>query len=107
MKAQKMKRIVEGKVYDTETAEEIATYEPFSDRTKFQWWSETLYRTKKGRYFKYGIGGPMSKYAETFPGGATGGEVIVPLTDKEAFEWLASYFPEKAIELFPEQVEEA
>lgn len=102
-----MKKIIEGKVYDTKTAEKIETYEPFEDTTKFQWWSETLYHTQKGRYFLYGEGGPMSKYAESFPGGASGGESIRVLTEAEAFDWLSQYSPEKAIEIFPGNVEEA
>jgi len=102
-----MKRIVEGLLYDTEKAEAISTYEPFSDRTKFQWWRETLYRTKNGRYFLHGEGGAMSKYADVYPGGASGGEVIRVMTEDEAFEWLAEYDPDKALELFPERIKEA
>jgi len=95
-----MKRIVSGLLYDTAKAEVVSKFEPLCDSTSYKWWSETLYRTKKGNYFLYGRGMPLSKYPAK--------EVIKPLTSNEAFEWLAEHDPDKAIELFPEKhIEEA
>ena len=56
-----MKKSISRKVYNTETAELIKTnnYGEFGDPAGYQ---ESLYKTPKGDYFVYGIGGPDSKY---------------------------------------------
>ena len=58
-----MKKSICRKVYNTETAELIKTnnYGEFGDPAGYQ---ESLYRTPKGDYFVYGVGGPESKYPE-------------------------------------------
>lgn len=102
-----MKRIVEGKVYDTATAESVAN-DSFSYQSDFHYWSETLYRTKKGAYFLHGEGGPCSRYAVSLGNNSTGGsEAITPMTSEEAFLWLSKVDQDKAIELFPGEVVEA
>lgn len=55
-----MKKVINGKVYNTETAEEVASYS-FSNSNDFRYIREKLYRTKKGNWFLYGEGGPMTK----------------------------------------------
>ena len=45
-----MKRIIEKKVYDTETATMVATTS-FGQSNDFKSFAETLYRTAKGNYF--------------------------------------------------------
>ena len=77
-------------LYDTEKANIIS-------KREYLVFSETLYRTKKGNYF-LDIQYSDSKLRSG----------IRPLTDTEAFEWLAKYDPDKAVELFPdERIEEA
>ena len=84
-----MKKIINGKVYDTETAQEVGTWSNNLSCRDFGWCSETLYRKKTGEYFLHGKGGPASRYAEPVGSGWGwgSGELIMPLTYKEATEW--------------------
>ena len=82
-----MKRVINRKLYDTETAEKIAQYAPITDRSDFNFLVETLYRTGDGEYFLHGVGGPATKYAQRCSGGKTGGEEIELLTDEQAIDW--------------------
>lgn len=80
------KKVINGKMYNTETAKEIAYHS--NSRTGFEHCEETLYRKKTGEYFLHGSGGPMSKYAEAVDTNSwSGGSDIVPLTIKEAAAW--------------------
>ena len=71
---QNMKKSISRKVYNTDTAELIKTnnYGEFGDPAGYQ---ETLYKTPKGDYFIYGVGGAESKYPA---------EDIVTVTPEEA-----------------------
>lgn len=84
-----MKKIIGGKMYDTETAREVGEWDNgLGGGGDFHAVEETLYRKRTGEYFLYGYGGPMSKYAE--PYGSSGwqwGAKIRPLTYEEAREW--------------------
>src|SRR5690606_40408270 len=78
-----MKKIINGKRYDTETAQFIGSAS-YSNRTDFRFWSEELYRKKTGEFFLYGEGGPASKYGRKIEQNTwSGGEQIIPLTLKE------------------------
>ena len=57
-----MKKIINGKVYDTETAQVLGSWSNMSDRS-FERIDETLYRKRTGEFFLHGEGGPMSRYA--------------------------------------------
>lgn len=82
-----MKKIINGRRYDTDTAKAVGEY-CFSNLTDFHHVEETLYRKKTGEFFLYGVGGPMSKYAErTSLNSWSGGAKIVPLTYEEAKQW--------------------
>ena len=83
-----MKRIIEGKTYNTATAEEVAT---FRDGTPSDWRhvEEALYVTKKGAWFLAGAGGPMSGYAVSCGNNSwSGGSGIHPLSRTDALAWL-------------------
>lgn len=69
-----MKKSISRKVYNTDTAELIKTnnYGEFGDPAGYQ---ESLYKTPKGDFFIYGVGGAESKYPE---------EDIVTVTPEEA-----------------------
>ncbi|HBM6509205.1 TPA: hypothetical protein LY796_002232 [Enterococcus faecium] len=58
-----MKKIIEGKLYNTETATLIAEYQK-GNRSDFYGIEEKVYKTKKGQYFMYYWGGGCSKYRE-------------------------------------------
>ena len=71
----------EGKkrIYDTNKAEQIGNraFSYFGDPAGYE---ETLYKTKGGLYFVWGMGGSESPYKS--------GEDIRPMTDTEAKDWL-------------------
>lgn len=83
-----MKKIINGKVYDTETAKELGSWSNMADYGNFSQFSETLYRKKTGEFFLHGEGGPMTKYAVAEGTNSwRGGERIMPLSFLEAREW--------------------
>ncbi len=103
-----MKKVIEGKVYNTETAEELHDWSNHYPCSDFKACSESLYRTKKGAFFIAGSGGPLSSYAVPCGGGTGGSEGIRPVSREEALEWLESHGGEEAIEEhFSDMVEEA
>lgn len=104
-----MKRITDGKKYDTKTANSVAVWDNGHGPTDGHYVSEKLYRTKKGNWFVHGEGGGLSRYAESCGQNATcGGATIVPLTPDEAFAWLSKHdFPDEAEEYFPSEIVEA
>lgn len=82
-----MKKIINGKVYDTETAKELG-YQAWNWGNNLTQKSETLYRKKTGEYFVYGHGGPMTEYAQ--PSGSSNwsdGSRIMPMSYSEARKW--------------------
>lgn len=84
-----MKKIINGKTYNTETAREIAAlYSSGLSKSDFRFWSEALYLTKKGVYFLHGEGGAMTQWATKNGDGSTSwGRDIVALSEAEALSW--------------------
>lgn len=83
-----MKKIINGLVYDTNTAKEIGEWSNGYAVSDFKHIRETLYKKRTGEYFLYGRGGPMSKYAmETGSNSWSGGEKIIPLEYERARKW--------------------
>ena len=84
-----MKRIINGKRYDTSSAKKLAEACSKSySRRDFGFWEEELYLTKSGNYFLHGVGGPASKYAEACgQNNWTGGEKIIPISEEAAKVW--------------------
>lgn len=83
-----MKKIINGKLYDTETAELLATNASECGQHDFRWFEEDLYRTKKGQFFLAGEGGPMSRWSHSIDQNSwSGGSDIVLFSDEEAREW--------------------
>lgn len=104
-----MKKLINGKMYNTETAKEIATWSNSYYSSDFHYCQETLYKTKKGAYFIHGKGGPLSSYARPSGGnGRTGGSDIVAFSKEQAFAWLELHdLTEEAEKEFPDHIEEA
>ena len=59
-----MKKIINGKLYNTETAKKLAEYSNDCTWSDFRCLEEALYRKRTGEYFLYGSGGPLTGYAE-------------------------------------------
>ena len=86
-----MKKIINGKVYDTETAQALGSWSNMSDRS-FERIDETLYRKRTGEFFLHGEGGPMSRYAvQIGQNNWRGGEKISPLSWDDARAWVESH----------------
>ncbi len=82
-----MKKIINGKRYDTETAKLIGS-DGYSNPSDFNYWSEDLYQKKTGEFFLYGEGGARTQYAQAIDLNSwCGGERIMPLSYDEAREW--------------------
>ena len=82
-----MKKIINGKMYNTETAILLARRDSGYAYYDYRSFEEILYQKNNGEFFLYGTGGAMSRYAETVGGDIRGGENIFPLTEKETKKW--------------------
>ena len=88
-----MKAVIEGLRYDTETAKLVASHS-YGYTTDHGYADEDLYRTRNGRWFLAGKGGPASRYAESADGsGWIGGKGIVPITEGVARGHLEAWEP--------------
>ena len=82
-----MKKIIAGRLYNTETAVAIG-WNDYSNPGDFHYWREVLFQKKTGEYFLFGEGGPASRYCEQISTNEwSGGSVIRPLMEDEAKEW--------------------
>ena len=108
-----MIKIINGKRYNTETAEEVYCYWNGYSRSDFKFRIKTLYLTKKGAWFIHHDGGAMSDMAVSCgSGGRSGSEDIEPIDAEDAFGFLQAHSDEseavEAIEkYFASMVEEA
>ncbi|MGN8763930.1 ribbon-helix-helix domain-containing protein [Hornefia butyriciproducens] len=101
-----MKKIINNKRYDTETAKLLGE-DSYSNWGDFHFWEETLYQKRTGEFFLHGVGGPASKYAETVGQNQwTGGEKIIPLKFEKAREWAEKHLEADAYEEIFGPVEE-
>lgn len=82
-----MKKVINGKVYDTNTATQIAYWESGS-KTSPSWYEEMLFRKRNGELFIFGHGYAASPYAQRYPDGNLGaGSVIRPVSWEDAKLW--------------------
>ncbi|HMM87058.1 hypothetical protein [Azohydromonas sp.] len=64
-----MKKIVNGKSYDTESAAEVCDLPCTAARSDFEWHDTTLYVSPRGQFFVAGMGGPASMWRTPAYGG--------------------------------------
>ncbi len=101
-----MKKIINGKKYDTETAEFVGEMDNGLCGTDFDCIAESLYRKKTGEFFVYGQGGARTRYARKDGASICGGCEIVPLSEDEAKKWAERYLDaDKYEEIFGEVAE--
>lgn len=95
-----MQKIIKGKMYDTETATEVARY--YCNYEDGMWYKDVLYQKKNGEYFIYGIGGYDSKYSHYVSDRKRqGGSEFIPLDEDGVKDWLGEHdFVDLYIELF-------
>lgn len=83
-----MKKIINGKKYDTETAQKMGWWSANYSVSDFHFYEETLFRKRTGEFFLHGSGNAASKYARRIEMNSWGGgEEIIPLTYEAAREW--------------------
>lgn len=87
----KMKKIINKKLYDTETAKMIASWSNGLGKSDFRGYEENLFLKKTGEFFLYGEGGGLSPYAESVGSGWGYGKKITPLTEEEARQWAETH----------------
>lgn len=92
-----MRKIIDGKLYNTETALRLYDYDNKLYTTDFHYYSETLYKTKKGAYFLLAEGGAMSKMSESNGHSTFGGIDIKAFSPAEAQDYLIKH---QAIDIF-------
>lgn len=105
-----MKAIINGKRYDTEKANLIASASSNAGRSDYSWWSEELYKTpRSGAFFLAGEGHARSHYATSHGGGSWGpGSKITPLTRAEALAWAERHIAADKIEdIFADDIQDA
>ena len=81
-----MKSVIDGKLYNTTTAKEIAEIDNISQDVNygsFGYFCESIHLTKNGAWFLYGYGGCQTQYNNS--------GTITPLSNKEAMEWLEKH----------------
>ena len=105
------KGIIDGKVYNTETASYIG---PIGSGAGFSfpdfgYWTADLYRTPKGNFFMVGEGGARSPFAVAYgQNGWSASEGLRALTPQEALGYAEAHISEDVIfEFFGDHLEEA
>ena len=83
-----MKKIIEGRVYNTDTAQLVGEWANTYNTRDFNFCIEKLYRKKTGEFFIHGRGGAMSKYAVSVGSNTMcGSEQIRPISFEYAKRW--------------------
>lgn len=105
-----MIRIVDGRRYNTDTAEELCILPHGRGYPgDFGYENTSLFRTQKGAFFLAGEGGALTRWARPAIGdGTIGGEGILPIDPEEALRHLEEAGASEAIEeYFADEVEDA
>ena len=83
-----MKKVINGKVYDTATAKKVASWYSSYARNDFHYYEEELYQKKTGEFFLYGEGNAASPYSKSCGQNEwCGSEKLIPMTYAEAQKW--------------------
>ena len=83
-----MKKIINGKLYNTDTARQVGTWSNSADCNDLSWVEESLYQKKTGEFFLHGQGGPNTRYAQQLEASHwTSGETISLVSYDSARQW--------------------
>jgi hypothetical protein len=93
-----MRKIIDGKRYDTETATHVANFWNGYPKNDFKFEDSDLYVTRSGNWFLAGRGGPMSRWSAISGNMSTYGCGIAPMTREQAREMLEQEGMTSAIE---------
>ena len=89
-----MKKVINGKLYNTETADEIVDISNrryWNDKGNFHWEDTRLYRTKKGAWFIAGQGYALSRWGTLTGNGSGPGSGLHVIDADEARDYLERY----------------
>lgn len=83
-----MKKVINGKIYDTDKATKICALNQGNGISDVYWAEFELYQTLKSkRFFIAGKGGPLSLFGKpSRDGGWDSGEGIIPISEEKALE---------------------
>lgn len=103
-----MRKIINNKVYDTDTAVRVGVWSNSSDCRELSFVQESLYKKRTNEFFLHCEGGAMSIYCTHLDENHTGyGERINPLSYEAARQWAEEHLTaEEYEELFGEVVED-
>ena len=82
-----MKKIINGRKYDTETAKELGYWCNGYNLNDFDYEEETLYQKKNGEFFIFGQGGARSAYSGLDGNWHCAGSAIIPIDEERAKQW--------------------
>lgn len=82
-----MEEIINGRMYDTETAQKKGTWANTWNDNDYSQVIETLYQKKNGEYFLECIGGPNSTYGDYCRGQNWGRTFLKPISSDDAIQW--------------------
>lgn len=106
-----MKKIVNGKIYDTEKSTLIGESSATdAHRGDFRYWEASLYQTPRSKsFFLAGEGGPMTRFAQSCGQNSwEGGSDLIPMTREQALEWAEANLKPAIVEhYFADVLEEA
>jgi len=104
-----MRKVIMGRVYDTEKATEVAYWSNGLSRSDFNNLSKSLYRTSKGNWFVAGEGGAFTEFSQAVDSNSqTGGEGLYPVDEEDAMRLLEQWGETEALEeYFGDKLEEA
>jgi len=108
-KENEMKKIFDGKKYDTDTAECVHSWDNGRFGNDFRFRSKTLYHTPKGAWFLVHEGGPMTDMAVPCGSNSTSGSSSIEVVSEEdAFAFLCSHEgADQAEKYFPGKIQDA
>lgn len=86
-----MKKIIERKLYDTETAKLLHEWNNGRSSEDFKFYMKNLYRTKKGAFFLHYRGGAMTDMAVQAGNSYSGSENIEPIETQDVISFLESH----------------
>lgn len=102
-----MKKIINGKLYNTETAKEVGTHKGawFEEDCYFS--EHSLYMKENGEWFLVGKGNSLYCYdKDSYYGELEGGYIIYPISNEEAKVWIEKYMDVDTYIKFFGEVEE-
>lgn len=86
-----MKDIINNKMYNTETATKIESWDNGYSHVHPNHITETLYKKKNGEFFLHGVGGSYTQYAEEYGDFSRNGEQIIPYSIEDIKDWLIEH----------------